>query len=131
MTTPRQLSDDELSDYLYRAGLHDAHARAMLSMHISFLNTRYNALIKAGGDKLTASLQLLTRAEKAEVRVEELEREAKFCPSPCGHSSQYAYTPDGVGKVIRCYVCELESQRSMNRVLVNEVAGLRRELNKI
>lgn len=34
-------------------------------------------------------------------------REAAASKSPCGHSAQYAYTPDGKGKVILCYACKL------------------------
>ena len=43
-----------------------------------------------------------------------------FCESPCGHSSQYAYTEDG-GKNIVCLLCERQE-------LKEEIAGLQRNL---
>lgn len=31
-------------------------------------------------------------------------------PAPCGHSDQFCYSPDGLGKVIRCSMCELATK---------------------
>lgn len=60
---------------------------------------------------------LLSDLEAMRRRAEIAEALADFSPSPCGHSSQYAYSEDG-GKNIRCLLCaeaELDRLRKASR----------------
>lgn len=63
--------------------------------------------ITVGGDPEEAELKRLVSFAKLALlrRVSAPEVVFEFSPSPCGHSSQYAYTEDG-GKNIVCLVCE-------------------------
>lgn len=47
-------------------------------------------------------------------------------PSPCGHASEYSHTEDG-GKVIRCYVCQLEKAEAIISALHKTIETLQRE----
>jgi hypothetical protein len=53
-------------------------------------------------------------AERDKLRLENevLESMSRHSPSPCGHSSQYAYTDDG-GKHIVCLLCSRTSHAAL------------------
>lgn len=62
---------------------------------------------KVGGAHLDAedkATELSARVEELQVEKEIAESLSRFGDSPCGHSSQYAYTEDG-GKHIICLLC--------------------------
>ena len=56
-------------------------------------------------------------AERDRLKLENdvLESMSRHAPSPCGHSSQYAYTEDG-GKHIVCLLCSRASHAALAKV---------------
>ncbi len=70
-----------------------------------------------GGD---SELVRVAAMRMAAFTQDEIDRERiEFCNSPCGHSSQYAYSEDG-GKNIVCLLCELASARQEERELLKK-----------
>lgn len=47
------------------------------------------------------------------------------CTGPCGHSAQYAFTPDGAGKTILCYVCLWKKAEKLADDLVKALRSLK------
>lgn len=60
-------------------------------------------------------------AERLKAENEVLESMSRHAPSPCGHSSQYAYTEDG-GKHIICLLCSNKRLLAENQRMIS-IAG--------
>jgi hypothetical protein len=70
---------------------------------------RLGALMKAFRSNDASSLEVCNFARDIEFDI--LAAAIECCPSPCGHSSQYAYSEDG-GKNIVCLLCERDAPRT-------------------
>lgn len=68
---------------------------------------------------------LQRRAEEAEDMLETMKR-LDCLTLPCGHNSQYGYSPDGIGKQIICTVCSLDSVKKQ----IAEKDGALKELKR-
>lgn len=76
---------------------------------------RMGALMKAFKSNDASSLEVCNSAR--DIDFDLIAALLECCPSPCGHSSQYAYSEDG-GAHIVCLLCERE--RAVPEALTNE-----------
>lgn len=91
-----------------QAYLSDAYDGSLLeqiqAMHHEMKNERDEAEAKLLAAKKERDI--------AQSWIETLKRLDKST-SPCGHNAQFAYSPDGVGKVIKCAMCAVEKAAAL------------------
>lgn len=73
-----------------------------------------------------AELEETIRIEKA---VSEGIKRADQAVSSCGHNEQYLWSPDGVGKVILCSVCKMNSALASLATVTAQAAAMREALD--